>query len=163
MKANVLSKFVTCDPDRCSIAANCPHGPVPGAPCFLKAEYSAYVDGQVNATFAAMASSPEAELRINTLLKPLFEQLLRLRIAELGVKQVYSGKLINPIFRELRSCIKTINDVLTEAVKAYKADTQEDPERIAGGMLGSMIDGKGYYEMLCHDGQVDVESRVGPD
>jgi hypothetical protein len=127
----------------------------------MKQEFSQYVDQSVSDTFTDLKLSPETELRINILLKPLFEQLLKLRIAELNVDQVFSGKQINPIFRELRSCIKAINDVLTEAVKAYKADTGTDASLERGGL--GLLEGKGYYEMLIYDGKNSVEKRVGPD
>ncbi len=134
---------------------------MPGSPCYLKEEFAHYVDRSISDTFTDLTLSPETELRVNVLLKPLFEQLLRLRIAELNIDKVFTGKQINPIFRELRGCIKTINDIFSEAVKAYKADVPDTPLGKSGGL--EVLQGKGYYEMLCYDGQTDVENRVGPE
>jgi hypothetical protein len=128
----------------------------------MKQDFSRYVDQSITQVFEKLDQSPETELRLNVLLKPLFEQLLRLRIAELSVTHVFSGKQVNPIFRELRSCIKAINEVLTESIKAYKEDTKETVKSLNGGGL-EVLQGKGYYEMLCYDGQTSVENRVGPD
>lgn len=156
----MLTKYTSCEPDKCPLADECPNGPMPGLPCYLKEEYSKFVDRAVATTFVHMDKSSETNLRVNTLLKPLFEQLLHLRIGELKNKSVYHGKTINPIFRELRQCILAINTVLVDAVKAYKADGNEVPPK-SGGL--EMLKGKGYYEMLCYDGQASVEKRVGPE
>jgi hypothetical protein len=160
MEKNPLTKYTSCDPDRCPLSEDCPEGPMPGLPCYLKEEYSKFVDQSIATTFVKMTESPETELRVNVLLKPLFEQLLHLRISELKHNSVYHGTKVNPLFRELRQCILAINSILTEAVKAYKVDVPDAPAE-TGGL--ELLRGKGYYEMLCYDGQASVENRVGPE
>ena len=133
---------------------------MPGAPCFMKEEYAKYIDLTVAQTFSQMSQSPETTLRVNMLLKPLFEQLLKLRTAELTYASVFSGMKINGIHGEIRQCILAISTILKDTVKAYKVDV---PNQRVSGPLGSMIKGKGYYEMLCFEGEASVEERVGPN
>jgi len=161
METTSLSKFALCEPDTCPMMQTCPRGPTPGAPCFIKAEYAKYVDSSVARVFTDMEKSPEAMLRINVLLKPLFEQLLKLRIAELN-QTIFQGMRISTIYSEIRKCIMAINSVLSETVKAYKVDVPDQKIPKDSGSLGT-LQGKGYYEMLCYDGKASVEERVGPN
>jgi len=161
METNALSKYHLCEPHSCPMISTCPRGPTPNAPCFVKDEYGKYVDQVMAQVFTGMEKSPEATLRINILLKPLFEQLLKLRMAELGFS-VFTGVKISSIYSEIRKCIMAINTVLSETVKSYKVDVPDKKKIEDGGALG-VLQGKGYYEMLCYDGNASVEDRVGPN
>jgi len=157
---NMLTKHIECDPEQCPIAEECPNGPMPGAPCHIKEQFLFQLDRTVSDTFKKLDDAPETRLRLDLLLRPLFEQLLLLKMGETQHRKLFHGKGINPIFREMRQCISAINNVLTETMRAYKEETADKPLKSA---MSELLGGNGYYEMLCYDGQGSVEARVGPN
>lgn len=159
MPTNMLTKYVECDPEKCPLVEQCPDGPLPGAPCNMKQQFVVQIDRTISDTFEKLDNAPETRLRLDILLKPLFEQLLTLKMGEARHRNIYNGGKMNPIFRDIRQCILAIDKVLSETVKSYKEETKT---KLPAGSMG-LLQGNGYYEMLCHDGQGSLEDRVGPN
>ena len=157
----VLSK---CDPEQCPIVDSCPVGPTPHLPCEIKKLFHESLHDHISNAFMELHNHPDVALRLNFLLKPLFEQLLKLRMVETAHPNIittnkYGISGINPLLKEIRQTVLAIDKILVEALRAYhdikKATKSDDPLGIAG---------KGYYEMLLIDGQGSVQERVGvPD
>ena len=119
-------------------------------PCEMQGMFTEALDDNLRDVFDQLSNYPDVSLRVNFLLKPLFEQLLRLRMAELANPAVYAGKSINPILKEIRQTIIAIDRVLSETLKDYRVTKPE-----------KSITSKSYYDMLLSDGVSSVETRVG--
>ncbi len=133
---------------------------MPGHPCELKMSFANHIDSSVAKAFKDIEKSPATAIQVDILLKPLFEHLLKLRMAEHGQKSVFFGGKINPVLKEVRQTIVAINNILIAAVKNHKDDMEALKDTIDNS-IGPMM-GKGYYEMVCSDGMTSVEERVGP-
>ncbi len=155
-----IISYINCDPDMCPISDTCPVGPTPYQPCEIKKSFDGYLNNTLASTFAQLERHPEVSLRLNLLLKPLFEQLLRLRMEEISNPRIMSGRFINPVIKEIRQTVLAIDKVLTEAVKAYYGIYKKKDLTIDSDPLGTT--NKGYYEMLLTDGSPSVETNVGP-
>ena len=161
---NALAALSKCDPEQCPIVDSCPVGPTPHLPCEIKALFHNSLHNHIANAFLELHHHPDVSLRLNFLLKPLFEQLLRLRMAETAFPNIvatnkYGVTGINPILKEIRQTVLAIDKILVEALRSYndlkKGKKSDNP-------LG--MTGKGYYEMLLIDGQSSVQDRVGvPD
>ena len=80
---------------------------------------------------------------VGMMLIPLYSALVTFKIAEYSMRgQVYTGRGINPVYKEMRETIKTINGILKEI------NLQAPPS--AGYVNGD----EGYYESLMADGEV---------
>lgn len=152
---NSLTSLMNCDPDSCPIAENCPVGPVPHLPCRIKEEFDNALNDRLADTFHQLDKHPEVSVRLNFMIKPLFEQLLRLRIAEISDPAIMKGRFVNPILKEIRQTILAIDKVLTETMKSYyglnRTKNSKDPLDATS---------KGYYEMLLTDGAGSVETST---
>lgn len=156
---DILTSYMVCDHEDCPIVEKCPVGPVPHMPCPLKEQYSGYVDRTMNRIVDSSLNPEETSFRVATLLKPLFDQLLSLRIADLGRRSVYAGAKANPVLREVRQTIQVINTVLTETLKEA---SKEKPKPVLKDVKKGLMN-KGYYDLLLQDGVKSVDTRVGPD
>ena len=126
-------------------------------PCDIKQLFQESLQDHIAETFTELHKHPDVSLRVNFLLKPLFEQLLRLRMVESANTHVYQGKGVNPILKEIRQTILAIDKVLAEALKSYY-----DVSNLKS--INAPIEdvtSKGYYEMLLSEGSTSVEERVG--
>lgn len=162
MPMDALTTTITtlqlCDPEQCPMAERCPVGPTPNLPCEVKVNFEKAMRDRLADTFTSIDKKPEVSLRVNMLLTPLLEQLMRLRMAEIANSAPIIGKSMNPIYEEIRKTIIAIDKVLTGAIKAQNMTVKE-----AKAGKGALIDttSKGYYEMLLVDGTSSIEERVG--
>lgn len=100
-----------CNEEGCNIFGVCPydkHGK-----CRVRTEYMGYVHqimhGQID------GANEICLFRLGMELIPLFNQLIDIKIAAFGATVTYAtnrGMVMNPIFRELRACVKAISDTL---------------------------------------------------
>ena len=100
-----------CSDSKCPIYAKCKYEKA--GPCSVQAEYIGMVTAKLG-KIAAVDSEVDS-VRVGMLIVPLFQQLIRLKMEEyctsvLGGK---SGKA-NPIFKETRETIKTIDQILSK-------------------------------------------------
>lgn len=161
---NALEALSKCDPDQCPIVDSCPVGPTPHLPCEIKSLFHDSLHDHISNAFMELHHHPDVALRLNFLLKPLFEQLLRLRMAETAYPQIvainkYGVTGVNPILKEIRQTVLAIDKILVEALRNYHDIKRKDKSDDPLGMTG-----KGYYDMLLIDGSRSVQERVGvPD
>lgn len=153
-----ITTLQMCDPEQCPMAGRCPVGPTPNLPCEVKVNFEKAMRDRIADTFTSIDKKPEVSLRVNILLTPLLEQLMRLRMAEIANPSPMVGKNMNPIFDEIRKTIMAIDKVLTGAIRAQKQSLTA-----ANADKNTLMDStsKGYYEMLLLDGTASVEERVG--
>lgn len=151
--------IVMCDPERCPMADKCPVGPVPNLPCKIKKMFMSELNDQLALSFKNIDEVPEVRLRVNIMLKPLFDQLLDLQMARLANPEALFGTKANPLMKEIRQVIQTIDKVFNETVRLYNQGP-EDFMRNKKEQKMQMAD-HGYYEMLVLDGQASVEERKG--
>ena len=151
-----------CKPDDCPLAERCPIGPTPNLPCEYKQKFLEELNHNIARSFRDIDASPEVSIRVNMMLKPLFEQLLQLRMAEHANPDALFGTKANPLMKEIRQVILAIDKVMQETVRLYhqgpvnngsgKSNRQGNPLAMAD---------RGYYAMLIEDGQASVEERKG--
>ncbi len=158
-----LISLENCNPDTCPLVSICPTGPTPNMPCSMKSAFDESLTRRISLMFKDLGESSETRLRLDFLLRPLFEQLLRLRMAEIANPEALlvlesGAKRINPLLAEIRSTITTINKILTETVKAYK--DSKNKKLSPDGSL-NQVTTKGYYEMLAAEGNDIVEEHTG--
>lgn len=147
-----------CDPAKCPIEKTCPVGPVPNLACPLKQKYIGQVTKYIGEMFPEAHKHAEVSLRTEFMLVPLFEQLLRLRIAEHANSEVIIGGKVNPLLKEIRQTLLTIDTMVSKIAENFK-NRIATPGKGAGA--GTPLDGMNYYEMLMHEGTAEVDERVG--
>lgn len=157
-----LPMIAMCDPDACPMTDKCTVGPVPNLPCPIKAAFFNELNDQIALSFREIDKNPDVSTRVNMMVKPLFETLLKLRMAENNNPEVYFGNKVNPLFKEIRQTILALDKVLSETIKLYHNGpiTGSKPTHVKGDPLN--MGGKSYYEMLMVDGTASVEERTGP-
>ena len=105
-----------CKPETCAITDRCPNQGIPGSVCipqktYLESIYSAALD------MLGVSVSTREAVRLGLHIIPLYSILFDLKIAAANVDSVwtYTGlhgdKKINPIYREIRDHIKSIDDM----------------------------------------------------
>ena len=151
-----------CKPDDCPLADKCPIGPTPNLPCEYREKFLAELNHNIARSFKDIDASPEVSIRVNLMLRPLFEQLLQLRLSELANPDPLFGTKANPLMKEIRQVILAIDKVMQETVRLYHqgpVNNGSGKSNRQGNPLG-MAD-RGYYEMLVIDDQASVEERKG--
>jgi len=134
----------------------CPTGPTPYQPCQIQALFDNSLNDALAAAFSAIDDKPEVSLRVNFLLRPLFEQLFRLRMLEFSNKNLMIGRSINPVLKEIRQTIMAIDKVLAETIKTYQSAKPAN--------LRNTLETESYYDMLLSHGVGSVEEPAGfPD
>jgi len=153
---NSLELQYVCLPEKCPVAEKCTVGPMPNSPCPVKTGFMDYISESLAMTFKDIDERPEVSIRVNLLIKPLFEMLLKLRMAEHGTNSVYFGGKMNPVYKEIRSTMAAINIVLKDTQDIYNPDSNKPgPKQLRNAIGGN------YYEMLLGDGVTSVEERIG--
>lgn len=161
MKNLPVPRMALCRPDECPLAENCPIGPTPNLPCDYKQKFLFELNTNIALAFKDIDASPEVSIRVNLMLKPLFEQLLQLRIAEIAAPEALFGTKANPLLKEVRQVILAIDKILNETIRLYhQGPANEGTWKNKGGNPLNMAD-RGYYEMLLVDNQGDVSERKG--
>ena len=108
-----------CEADACPINVLCPYEKA--GKCRVRKEYITYVQsllfGQID------KGNSMARFRIGMEVLPLFLQLITMKIHSHGATVTYldrNGNIrMNPIHRELRSCIKAINESMKGMSEAF--------------------------------------------
>lgn len=143
-----------CSPQACPIGQNCPIGPMPNLKCKLKEKYTKDVSSSIKNMFPMLTKDPVIMMKVEFLLIPLFDQLLKLKMAEYAHFNVIAQGKINPILAEMRKTIRAIEVMVDSIVeKQDKAVTDMD----------TINKGDSYYDMLFTDGVTSVDERVGFD
>lgn len=160
---------VMCDPESCPLAQadKCPIGPLPNMPCTIRSAFIEEFNLQIARSFKDIDSNPNVKLRVNMMLRPLFEQLLDLRMAQSANSDALFGTKANPLMKEIRQVILAIDKVITETVRLYHdGPSKQSAALIARNAAGKdplNMGGKSYYDMLIIDGNATVEERTGID
>ena len=116
-----------CNPEKCPIAETCPIGPTPHAPCEIKKMFIEELNTQLALSFKNIDEVPEVRLRVNIMLKPLFEQLLDLQMAKMANPEALFGTKANPLMKEIRDVMKVINLIFNETVRLYNQGPEDFP------------------------------------
>ena len=155
----------TCNPEECPLEETCPVGPTPNLPCKIKAAFLDELNDQFAKSFKDIDSNPDVKIRVNMMLRPLFEQLLSLRMAERKNGAALFGTKANPLMKEIRQVILAIDKVITETVRLQHEGPIRHTANKKPDRPGSALDmgSKSYYEMLMIEGTGSVEKRVGID
>lgn len=133
---------------------------MPNLDCPLKTKYIGQVTKYIAEMFPEAAKHPEVSLRTEFMLVPLFEQLLRLRIAEHASSAVMVAGKINPLLREIRSTLLTIDTMVGKIAESFdKRIGVPKAGQIPGN--GVPLDGQNYYDMLMYEGTAEVDERLG--
>lgn len=110
-----------CDTTRCPVATGCEYiGFCQDGKCAVQAKYLSSV---INTVFSAINGKADelALMEVGMLLIPLFNQLVKLKIQEVGlqgqiVEMTKKGPMINPILKEIRACIMTIKATMQDLI-----------------------------------------------
>ena len=145
---------VTCHPQTCPIGENCPIGPMPNLQCTLKSKYTKDVQMRIKEMFPMLISDPVIMMKVEFLLVPLYDQLMKLRMAEFAHFKVIAGGKINPIMAELRKTSAAIEKMVDGIVEKQGKNIDE---------MQSANGGESYYDMLFTEGITSVDERVGFD
>lgn len=145
---------VICSPATCPIGENCPIGPMPNLKCEIKSKYTLDVQQRVIDMFPMLNTDPVIRMKVDFLLVPLYEQLMKLRMAEYAHFRVIAGGKINPIMAELRKTSAAI-EKLVDGITEKQGNNIDD--------MKSANKGVAYYDMLFTDGITSVDERVGFD
>ncbi len=135
-----------CDPDICPIALKCPIGPMPNMPCEIKVTFNHSLNDHLADMFPDISENPEIALRVNYLLRPLFEQLLQLKLFE----SVAVLKDLAGINDSMRKTVMAIDKVLVNTVKSYNGHFGRKDK------IGELTD-QSYYDLLLTEGVTSVE------
>ena len=83
------------------------------------------------------------------MLIPLYTQLIEFKMAHFGTRgNIYFGKGVNPIFKEMRQTIIMINKILKELMIEFPG---KKGSPIKGGSSGDSINGDGdYYDNMMN-------------
>lgn len=138
-----------CEPEKCPIAEKCPIGPVPHMPCSIRVEFNNSLSDHLAEMFPDISNNPEISIRVNYLLRPLFEQLLQLKLFE----QVTGIKTISKLNEDIRKTVMAIDKVLVNTIKSYNGHFGKK----AG--MGELTN-KSYYDMLLAEGNTSVEKGI---
>ena len=138
-----------CEADACPINTLCPYEKA--GKCRVRKEYITYVQsllfGQVD------KENQMARFRIGMEILPLFLQLITLKIHSHGSLVTYidnRGSIrMNPIHKELRSCIKAINEAFKGIEVAFEG-------KKVGGVDSLLGDGDWYDGLF--EGEPEEES-----
>lgn len=142
-----------CEVEYCNIGEVCPYEK--SGKCRVRAEYLSYVHtimhGQID------NSNEMGKFRLGMELIPLFNQLIDLKIAAFGARVTYASKFgvsMNPIFRELRACIKGISDCLGSLnnLGAFDKNKMKGVDTVLGDT--------DYYDQLFTDAPVKEEFKM---
>ena len=112
-----LALIQKCDEDTCPIAEKCPIGPTPNIVCALKQKHMAAVQEYVREIFPDIDDNPLMRMSAEFSLIPLHSQLMSLYLAEHALPSPLIGYKINPIMKEIRSCINDIQKAINNMIK----------------------------------------------
>lgn len=156
-----------CDPETCPVGKGCEHmGFCENEKCAVQAKYLGSV---MEVVFKAIDKRADemALMEVGFLLIPLFNQLVKLKIQEVGlqgriVEYTKKGPMINPILKEMRSCIMTIKATMQDLI--HKKDLKDDAVKIPGNItaVGNTQEGMpDYYAALRAKPTKPTESLPG--
>lgn len=125
-------------------------------PCLVQKHY-------VNSVYTALTNpnrgelSPEDAVRVGLFVMPLFGSLIKMKIAEASMNGVvYFNKqgnpAINPIYREMRETMRSIDSIL-HGIGVSQIATPEEADYINGD--------PSYYERMMNEGGQEVGKNGG--
>lgn len=148
--------IITCVDEDCPIHTVCPY--TRSGKCKVRREYISYVYkilmGQVD------KDDSVAHFRIGMELVPLFLQLIDIKIYSYGSLVSYispKGDLkVNPLMREMRSCIRSISDTIRALEDSFSPDGKRKGLKGADSLIGDTE----YYDALFHGEPVEEEFKM---
>jgi len=156
-----------CDTERCPVAQGCEYiGFCQDGKCAIQ---SKYLESVMSIIFRAIEKKADEMtlMEVGFLLIPLFNQLVKLKIQEVGlqgkiVEYTKKGPVIHPLLREIRTCISTIKSTMNDVLKRKDGNDAVGALPTSLNMAGNDQEGTSdYYAMLRQTSSKPGESIPG--
>lgn len=143
-----------CNPETCPVGKGCEYlGFCEDGKCAIQ---SKYLNSVMDIIFKAIKTRADEMtlMEVGFLLIPLFNQLVKLKIQEVGLQgQIISmtkkGPMISPILKEMRSCIAMIKSTMQDVIHKRDINEAEKALPTSGRAVGNDQEGTSdYYAML---------------